>query len=218
METCKEDGCEKPKFRRGWCNMHYTRWMRYGSLDKPQRVFVPDPCLVDGCTEPAYKRKWCNKHYQRWRNHGDPLAIDGMDRTPTERFWSFVTKTDTCWLWTGGLAAGYGLFWLDGKQVKTHRFAYELLVGPIPDGLVLDHLCRVPACCNPAHLEPVSQRVNILRGIGPSAANALVTHCPADHEYTPENTRMYRGQRHCRACARETWRARNDRGGSPASS
>lgn len=219
METCKEDGCEKPSHRRGWCNMHYTRWQRHGSTAKPVRVSVPSPCHVEGCGGPAYKRGWCNKHYQRWRAHGDPLAIEGLDRTPEERFWSFVQKTETCWLWTGGRAEGYGMFWLDGRNVKAHRFAYELLVAPIPGGLVLDHVaargCRWRHCVNPAHLEPVTQQINILRGTGPTAANALVTHCPAGHEYTPANTRMYKGQRHCRACSRENWRARNDGRGSP---
>ena len=86
------------------------------------------------------------------------------------RFWAKVDKTETCWLWTGGQSAGYGRFGFKGRpNLGAHRFAYELLVGPIPPGLDLDHLCRVRNCVNPDHLEPVTRRENLLlRGGGPS--------------------------------------------------
>lgn len=81
------------------------------------------------------------------------------------RFWLRVHKTDDCWLWTSTLRRGYGRFWIaPGRFVPAHRFAYELLVGPIPEGLELDHLCRNPACVNPAHLDPVTHRENVRRG------------------------------------------------------
>ncbi|TDD77726.1 HNH endonuclease [Actinomadura rubrisoli] len=89
------------------------------------------------------------------------------------------------------------------KNVVVHRFVYESLVGPIPEGLVLDHLCRVRACCNPAHLEPVTDRVNILRGASITAANARKTHCDHGHEFTSQNTYRHRGRRLCRACNRD---------------
>jgi hypothetical protein len=177
VERCKVEGCEKPSFRRGWCNMHYTRWRRYGDLSTvhPNSVRRLGACSVDGCEADAISRNLCNKHYQRWLKYGDPLAVEGHDRTPEQRFWTMVSKTETCWLWTGGLSRGYAMFWLDGKNVKAHRFAYELLVGPIPEGLVLDHVvargCKWRHCVNPAHLEPVTERVNILRGDSPLAAS-----------------------------------------------
>ena len=88
--------------------------------------------------------------------------------TPEERFWAKVDKTDDCWLWTANRTnAGYGHFWLDRRMVLAHRFAYELLIGPIPDGLTLDHLCRVRACVNPAHLEAVTNRVFAVSKICP---------------------------------------------------
>lgn len=139
-----------------------------------------------------------------------------------ERFFWRVDKTDPngCWLWTGSREPkGYGRFWLNGQQFKAHRAAYELLVGPIPEGLVLDHLCRVRVCVNPAHLEPVTNRENILRGEGRTAVQARRTHCPKGHPYDEANTivrqRHGRPTRQCRACARDRVR-RPVRGGSRA--
>ena len=93
-----------------------------------------------------------------------------------------------------------------------HRFVYERLVGKIPEGLQIDHLCRVRHCANPAHMEAVTQRENILRGMSPAAENARKTHCPQGHPYEGENLFTYnQGRfRRCRACDRERgrqWRA-----------
>jgi hypothetical protein len=120
-----------------------------------------------------------------------------------ERFWEKVVQTDTCWLWTGSLSNGYGnIRPRNGEpMMRAHRFAYELLVGPIPEGLHLDHLCRVRHCVNPDHLEPVTQRVNTLRGFGACAQHARKTHCEHGHEFTEENTRISDGERVCRTCA-----------------
>ena len=84
----------------------------------------------------------------------------------SERFWEKVDKTATCWLWRASIRNhGYGRIKVNGRAEQAHRVAYELLVGPIPEGLTLDHLCRVRLCVNPAHLEPVTQKVNIRRGL-----------------------------------------------------
>lgn len=136
-----------------------------------------------------------------------------------DRFWSKVDKTDAddCWLWMGARnPGGYGLIWWEGGPRKAHRVAYELLVGPIPGGLQLDHTCHTNdlectggvtcehrACCNPAHLEPVTNRENSLRGTSFAANNARKTHCPQGHEYTPQNTYLLQGRRYCRACNRK---------------
>lgn len=122
------------------------------------------------------------------------------------RFWSKVEPTGFCWNWTGKTSekTGHGRFNPERtKSVAAHRFAYELLVGPIPEGLDLDHLCRHPPCVNPDHMDPVTNRENVLRGFGITAMQARQTHCVRGHEFTPENTHITkRGMRHCRTCSR----------------
>ena len=121
--------------------------------------------------------------------------------TATERFWSKVDKSGDCWVWTAGKSRdGYGNFKRDGKDLKAHRVAYELVRGSIPTGLDLDHLCRVRACVNPDHLEPVTRRENIMRGAGYTAEQARKTACKRGHEFTAENTYAWRGGRICRTC------------------
>ena len=124
-----------------------------------------------------------------------------------ERFWPKVNKTETCWLWTAGCGSdGYGRLYVAGRHVLAHRFAYELLVGPIPEGLQIDHLCRVRLCVNPAHMEPVTQQENIRRGES-GRWQLAKTHCPQGHPYDTENTNLYRGMRYCRSCGRANTRA-----------
>lgn len=86
--------------------------------------------------------------------------------SPGERFWAKVDHTPTCWIWSGSRdGKGYGLFWDGDRQVRAHRFAYELLREPIPDGLTIDHLCRVTSCVNPDHMEVVTVSENVRRGL-----------------------------------------------------
>lgn len=136
------------------------------------------------------------------------------------RFWSKVNKAGPipayrpdlgpCWLWVAGTnRKGYGQFWGSRHPVLAHRFAYEILVGPIPLGMTLDHLCRVRHCVNAGHLEPVPNGVNILRGTGIAVLNSKKTHCPQKHPYDAKNTLLYQGRRYCRACKR-AWHARFD--------
>src|SRR3990167_922192 len=117
-----------------------------------------------------------------------------------------------CWLWIGFVdERGYGHVWWDGKCRRAHREMYSLLIGPIDEGMALDHLCRVRSCVNPAHLEQVSHRENCLRGVSFSAANASKVLAPCGHPYTYIRPRT-RGGRECRPCrnlrARESLRRR----------
>lgn len=120
------------------------------------------------------------------------------------RFWAKVDKTKDCWLWTAARDPnGYGRFRLNAHTVKAHRFAYTILVGPIPDGLTLDHLCKVRHCINPAHLEPVTHQENLLRGDTNAARNIAKTYCPCGHPLEGENlvqSELRRGRRACRTC------------------
>lgn len=130
-----------------------------------------------------------------------------MRATLEERFWAKVDRRgdDECWPWMAALdSGGYGHF-SSPRSTKAHRYSYELLVGQIPDGLTIDHLCRNPPCVNPAHMEPVTMRENSLRGNGWSGRNARKTHCVHGHEFTAENTRISPdglGRRICRECER----------------
>lgn len=129
-----------------------------------------------------------------------------MKAPESGRFWAKVNKTETCWLWTGSRKPeGYGEFGIGGRRkTLAHRYSYELAKGPIPAGLVIDHLCRVRACVNPAHLEAVTQQTNILRGVGPPAQHAKLTHCLRGHPLEGENLRISKdGSRRCRTCARK---------------
>ena len=127
----------------------------------------------------------------------------GRPRIPlADRIWSKVEKAGSCWLWTGYIQGGYGMVKESGgRRVLAHRAVYEILTGKIPEGLQLDHLCRVRHCVNPGHLEPVTQKENILRGISFSARNAAKSECPRGHSYDAANTRRDKyGKRHCRTC------------------
>lgn len=121
-------------------------------------------CSVEGCDKPVHSKGMCGMHAQRVARWGSP---DGFAPTLTiaERLWQRVRKTEGCWEWEGSTTkAGYGQIFNgspgQNSMTYTHRLAYELLVGPIPDGLEIDHLCRNKVCCNPAHLEPVTPAEN----------------------------------------------------------
>lgn len=180
--------------------------LRVPSMPRP---WTNNPCAVEGCAKRASSLGWCKSHYDAWRRYGDPT---GHFPTREERFWAKVALADVpsyaphlgpCSEWMATLTpSGYGQVQWDGRLTATHRIAYELTVGPIPDGLELDHLCRNTRCLKawvddngPGHLEPVTHKENMLRGI-----RATATHCKRGHSFSGTNLQIYRGHRLCKAC------------------
>lgn len=162
-------------------------------------------CTVEGCGNTTDQKAMCWKHYYRLYRHSD-VNYQGrvIYGTPEERFWPKVDKqADGCWTWTAHLnRSGYGVFGMDGRITKlAHRWSYESIKGVIPDGLQLDHLCRVRSCVNPDHLEPVTAQENIRRS---PIHYGSRTHCHNGHEYTPGNTLVRSdGGRRCGTCKTE---------------
>ena len=111
----------------------------------------------------------------------------------TSRFWDKVHKTSTCWLWTAATNkdTGYGVFNVGNhRTAHAHKLAYLNLVGPVPPGLEIDHVCRVRRCVNPAHMQAVTHRTNDLRGTSIMAENARKTHCVHGHPFAGDNLRV----------------------------
>ncbi len=175
-------------------------------------------CTYGDCDKPHSGRGFCRSHYYQMRRDGKFVANQRL--TLEQRFWPKVDKNGplpeerpdlgNCWVWKSAKHDSvYGAI-IDKAPPMTpaHRAGYELMVGPIPNGLVLDHLCRRPRCVRFDHLEPVPQPVNIARGKAPAllrewdAKGRALTHCKWGHEYTQANTRIKKnGTRSCKACA-----------------
>lgn len=124
--------------------------------------------------------------------------------------WSKVQKTETCWLWTGKLTKkGYARYGLHKPNSYAHIASYEEVNGVVPEGLELDHLCRVRHCVNPSHLEAVTHLENIRRGKSPSAFHRVKSHCYKGHPFNSDNTIVNeKGWRVCITCKRESGRQR----------
>lgn len=205
-KICSVNGCDRRFHAKSLCKVHYYRVQRTGSTG-PAGAIQPkryDPCIVEGCSnEIGLKggRGYCTKHYQMWWKTGDPTGSTAP--THAERFWPRVRKTETCWLWTGASdESGYGFFGAGNRVHRAHRWAYEDRFGPIPDGLVIDHLCRMPSCVNPDHLEAVTNQENLDRGWGRRVQSGWVDHCINGHKYTPDNTYTTpKGTFACRVCS-----------------
>ena len=122
-----------------------------------------------------------------------------------DRILARIEREGECWIFAGSKhPQGYGQVHNPGGSRLVHVIVYQRMIGPVPEDMELDHLCRREACCNPAHLEPVTHGENVRRGRSDGGrANRAKTHCPQNHPYDEANTRWYRGGRRCRACDRE---------------
>lgn len=174
-------------------------------------------CGVPGCDRPHSSRGLCESHRRRLVKTGDARTHQPIRRTADsieERILEKVSPEPNtgCWLWTGYTnGAGYGVLEIKDQPFRAHRLSYELFIGPIPEGLTLDHLCRVRCCVNPHHLEPVTIGDNVLRGDARTVSRArrafnvsTITHCANGHEWTDVNTSYYSsGSRRCLTCCRE---------------
>lgn len=167
----------------------------------------------------AYVGVWPISRPQRGQKKGDPkpYAQGHWVRTPIEdRLWPKVDRSggpEACWEFVGARDPnGYGRIRHGDNARLAHRVAYEISVGPIPDGLTLDHLCRNTSCVNPAHLEPVTVGENVLRGTAPSAVAARKTHCKNGHPLSGGNLQMEGSKRRCKTCQKlkeqKRWAAR----------
>lgn len=123
-------------------------------------------CTIDGCEREHAARGWCDLHWSRWRKRGTTALLSIEDR-----FWSKVDKTGECWIWIASTRNGYGQFRTREAYVLSHRFSYELAAGPIPEGLVIDHICHNPSCVRPAHLRLATPKQNSENRSGASVAS-----------------------------------------------
>lgn len=187
------------------------------NMTLPEFFFHAHPNTKDGLN---WRCKQCQNQYaQQWQRKRalakcDPVVVATIKYAPYQRVVKFASKVQVlengCWMWTGNChpETGYGRLWFDRHDDRlAHRLAYEWSVGPIPAGLVIDHLCRHRSCVNPSHLEPVTSAVNTMRGVGIGAINAAKTHCLRGHPFDSENTyvvKIYNGNlgRSCKECSR----------------
>ena len=174
--SCLTLGCDRRAEAKGFCLKCYKRWKRHGDSRLGVRVERDPACSVQGCDGAHEALGFCSLHYQRLIGTGDIREGDPSKQRPWEdRFEDGVDRDGPlprwrpdlgpCWQWNGQKqSSGHGQMSVDGKLVGIHRLVYEKLVGPIPPGLHIDHLCRNPSCLNVEHMEPVTKGENSRRG------------------------------------------------------
>ena len=163
-DECRVDGCTRRPVARGLCNTCYARWRRNpATVDAAPRQRIPGRlCAIEDCGRPHHSLGLCGMHRARLAKHHD-VHHDTYERMILARV-DTSPGPDSCWPWRGQVnRGGYGVARYKRRTTTAHRAIYRILVGPIPDGLELDHLCRNRLCVNPAHLEPVTHLENVRR-------------------------------------------------------
>lgn len=221
--TCPVDEfgtiCGRPVLAKGMCVVHYSRVRRHGDPLKGRRSYGNQPCAVEGCVRTAKLKGWCSSHYQRAVRHdGDPLGGRSYSSYPLNLLLHLKPQPDGCvWFDTDQVAATYPqVHDGSGQPRAAHIVMYEFLIGSVPEGKELDHICHDPDICTswadclhrrcvwPPHLKPVTHAENSLRSNSPPAVNARKTECSRGHPYNTENTYVHptTGYRSCRVCRR----------------
>lgn len=223
QSTCSVDECNKVVECRALCPMHYQRWRKFGDVHKvtlpqerkPPRRPEKSSCPTEECNRTRQETPYCRRCMKRYKRHGDTnINLSPKDLPVGERFWGKVDATGVCWEWTGILEQGYGNIAVNGSRVKAHRWAWESLVSPIPEGMVLDHLCRNRSCVLPDHLEVVTPGENTRRGHRALSLRNK-THCPKGHPYSGTNVAVNgNGSRYCRKCRYIAYHLKKDQKGS----
>jgi hypothetical protein len=221
---CSVEDCDRKPLAHGLCMKHHSRWRNHGDptvnltrVSKAKRGL----CSAAYCERPVLEDARCEAHHLRRKAYLDKCAeamlVENLPLLPagtslSDRFYPYVNRTETCWLWTAALSdAGYGLCAVGPRLYRpAHRIGW-ILAGKerLKPGYHLDHLCRVRSCVNPDHLEQVTPAVNNRRGVGPAGVNFRKTHCNRGHEFDLVNTYFPpSGNRHCRKCISARGRAR----------
>lgn len=186
---------------------------------QPQRVGRGWLVICWNCQKPFVTKKIPKPTY--FHACSPTCKQQGHQKRIFDRLWKHVIQEGDCWVWQGAChRQGYGIISANNRCIYVYKLVYKLTRGPIPTGKVLDHLCRNPPCCSPAHLEVVTPGINVLRGMAPSALNAQKTHCLRGHPFDEKNTilrpdsKRRKGGRQCRTCTNESrlrrWHAAKD--------
>lgn len=216
--TCSVEGCERQYRCSGFCELHYSRWLKTGKVEIAQRPATP-PCAVSDCDRPSRCRGYCDAHYSRVRKHGHPqedVPLKGMPKRSERgdivaRIMSKTERSESgCLVFTGEIShSGYGRISWASKSWVAHRAMWTALVGPIPEALApdgsiwtIDHLCSNRACVNVGHLEMVSLIENTRRGGGITKAWAKNRSKPKKHYPHGTNERYTARRCRCDECRR----------------
>lgn len=163
MKLCKYSKCKRPRKEGGYCRAHYTQQWR-GHVLKPHRDDRPKICIFSDCGRKTFANDLCSAH--NLQKHRGKKLVSLKKPCPKEKLLTNIVLCDStqCWNWQGYTTHdGYGRISVKQKNHLVHRLMYEIEIGPIANKLVIDHLCENKSCCNPSHLEAVTQKENVRR-------------------------------------------------------